>query len=70
MHGLKALKSGYRDDEELTGKNVEVAFVGADGFTKYGEEQINDLLNKADEVFFLCLTTNSLPQRIRCWLNK
>jgi len=49
MHGLKALKSGYRDDEELTGKNVEVAVVGADGYTKYSEEEINGFLNSADE---------------------
>lgn len=49
LHGLKALKSGYRDDEELTGKNVEVAHVSAQGYTKLEEEAINSYLNKADE---------------------
>lgn len=50
LHGLKALKSGYRDDEELTGKNVEVAHISRDdGFVQLNEEQINDFLNRADE---------------------
>jgi 20S proteasome alpha/beta subunit len=49
MHGLKALKSGYRDDEELTGKNVEVAYVTRDGWTQLEEGDINTRLNQADE---------------------
>jgi len=42
MHGLKALKAGYRDDEELTGKNVEVAYVSKDGFVQCDENAIGD----------------------------
>jgi len=49
MHGLKALKSGYRDDEELTGKNVEVAYVSRDGYTQLNEEEIMAKLDAADD---------------------
>lgn len=50
LNAVKALTTGYRDDEELTGKNVEIAYVGKDGFFQLGEEEINNYLKRAEGV--------------------
>ena len=44
------MTSGYRDDDELTGKNVEISYVGEEGFVQFNEEQVQEYLEKAETV--------------------
>lgn len=51
LDGLKAIKSGYKDEkEDLSGKNVEVYTLSPeDGFTKVEEEVIQALIDSLED---------------------
>ena len=46
LHGLKAIKSGYRDEkEEMTKHNIEVSVIGKDGlFTSLNQNEVDRYL--------------------------
>ena len=50
LHGLKALSTGVGNDEEISEKNIEVAFVGEEGFRLLRQTEIKDYLEKVKGV--------------------
>jgi 20S proteasome alpha/beta subunit len=50
LNGLKSLSHGAGNDEEITSKNVEVSYVGPEGFHSLTEEQIAGYLDRLPNV--------------------
>ena len=49
--GLEAMRSGYRDEkEEMSGKNVEVLVVGANGVRILSETEVEGLIGRGMEI--------------------
>lgn len=47
LHGLKAIKSGYRDEkEEMTEKNVEISIINENGFKTLNGEEIRNYMKE------------------------
>ncbi len=48
LHGLNAIKSGYRDEkEEMSSKNIEISLISNErGYKALSQSEVGDLLNK------------------------